>query len=131
VICGLLLDEALAGRMYTMTNFAETFENTGGLGGQSIIRERLNVLTTKGYVKFIRGAAATSLGLATERSKYGYLCVEGMLLPTGDETVDPETGEVAPEHILVLPSHYKSPQTGAVLPVENPSVWVYPEEDAA
>ena len=32
---------------------------------------------------------------------------------------------------LALPSHYKCPQTGVVLPVENPSVWVYPEEDLA
>ena len=131
VICGLLYEEALQGRMYTMTHFAETFENTGGLGGQSIIRERLNVLTTKGYVKFVRGAAATALDLATERSKYGYLCVETMRLATSREHVDPGTGEVTPEMIDVLPSHYKCPQTGAVLPVENPSVWVYREvEDA-
>lgn len=131
VICGLLYEEALQGRMYTMTHFAETFENTGGLGGQSIIRERLNVLTTKGYVKFVRGAAATALDLATERSKYGYLCVETMRLATSREHVDPDTGEVTPELIDVLPSHYKCPQTGAVLPVENPSVWVYREvEDA-
>ncbi|WP_157041411.1 AAA family ATPase [Roseobacter sp. MED193] len=131
VICGLLYEEALQGRMYTMTHFAETFENTGGLGGQSIIRERLNVLTTKGYVKFVRGAAATALDLATERSKYGYLCVETMRLATSRERVDSGTGEVTPELIDVLPSHYKCPQTGAVLPVENPSVWVYREvEDA-
>ncbi|PWG16088.1 AAA family ATPase [Salibaculum griseiflavum] len=131
VICGLLYEEALQGRMYTMTHFAETFENTGGLGGQSIIRERLNVLTTKGYVKFVRGAAATALDLATERSKYGYLCVETMRLATGREHVDPDTGEVTLELIEVLPSHYKCAQTGAVLPVENPSVWVYRElEDA-
>ena len=131
VICGLLYEEALQGRMYTMTHFAETFENTGGLGGQSIIRERLNVLTTKGYVKFVRGAAATALDLATERSKYGYLCVETMRLATSREHVDPDTGEVTPELIDVLPSHYKCPQTGAVLPVENPSVWVYREVEEA
>ena len=131
VICGLLYEEALQGRMYTMTHFAETFENTGGLGGQSIIRERLNVLTTKGYVKFVRGAAATALDLATERSKYGYLCVETMRLATNRERVEPDTGEVTPELIDVLPSHYKCPQTGAVLPVENPSVWVYREVDDA
>ena len=131
VICGLLYEEALQGRMYTMTHFAETFENTGGLGGQSIIRERLNVLTTKGYVKFVRGAAAAALDLATERSKYGYLCVETMRLATSRDHVDPGTGEVTPELIDVLPSHYKCPQTGAVLPVENPSVWVYREVDDA
>lgn len=125
VICGLLHEEALQGRMYTMTLFAETFENTAGLGGQSIIRERLNVLTTKGYVKFVRGEAATALDLATERSKYGYLCVEAMRLANSRKHIDPDTGEITSELIDVLPSHYKCPQTGAVLPVENPSVWVY------
>ena len=131
VICGLLHEEALQGRMYTMTLFAETFENTAGLGGQSIIRERLNVLTTKGYVKFVRGAAATALELATERSKYGYLCVEAMRLATIRKHVDLDTGEITSELIDVLPSHYKCPQTGAVLPVENPSVWVYRDTEEA
>jgi hypothetical protein len=114
-----------------MTSFAEAFENKAGLGGQTVIRDRLGVLTTKGYVKFVRGTAATEIGLAAERSKYGYLCVEGMELGTGEERVDAAAGEVGPELLAVLPSHYKCPQTGVVLPVENPSVWVYPEEDLA
>jgi len=113
--------------MYTMTLFAEAFENRSGLSGQTSIRERLNVLTTKGIVKFVKGDAASDLGLASDRSKYGYLCVEHMELATGEETVDPETGEVTRVHVRVFPSHYKCPQTGAVLPVENPAVWVYPE----
>lgn len=62
-----------------MTQFAETFENTGRLGGKSIIRDRLAVLTTKRAVKFVRATSATSIGLAAERSKYGHLCVEGDL----------------------------------------------------
>jgi hypothetical protein len=130
-ILGLIYDEARAGKVYTMTSFAEAFENKAGLGGQTVIRDRLGVLTTKGYVKFVRGTAATEIGLAAERSKYGYLCVEGMELGTGAERVDAATGEVGPELIAVLPSHYKCPQTGAVLPVENPAVWVYREEDLA
>ncbi len=131
VILTLLYDEARKGKAYTMTRFAEAFENTAGFGGQSVIRDRLAVLTTKGYVKFVRGPAATSIGLAAERSKYGYLCVEDMVLATGREVVDPETGEVEPELIPVRPSHFKCPQTGAVLPVENPNVWVYREEESA
>jgi hypothetical protein len=112
-ILGLIYDEARAGKVYTMTSFAEAFENKAGLGGQTVIRDRLGVLTTKGYVKFVRGTAATEIGLAAERSKYGYLCVEGMELGTGDERVDAATGEVGPELLAVLPSHYKCPQTGA------------------
>lgn len=48
-------------------------------------------------------------------------------MPTDAEDVDPATGEVTTAGITVLPSHYKSPQTGALLEVENPHVWVYPE----
>ena len=131
VILQLLFDEARRGKVYTMTQFAEAFENTGGLGGQGIVRDRLSVLATKGKVKFIRGAAAAEIGLATERSKYGYLCVEGMMLSTGEENTHPDTGEIVPAFIPMLPSHYKCPQTGALLPVENPSVWVYQKEDEA
>ena len=131
VILGLIYEEARAGKVYTMTNFAEAFENKAGLGGQTVIRDRLGVLTTKGYVKFLRGPAATEIGLAAERSKYGYLCVEGMELDAGEYQIDPLTGEVTPSLIAVLPSHYKCAQTGAVLPVENPAIWVYREEDLA
>jgi hypothetical protein len=127
VIVHILMDEALKGRMYTMTQFAESFENTSGLSGQTSIRDRLNVLTTKGVIKFVKGNAASALGLPTDRSKYGYLCTEFMELATGDEVVDPDTGEVRMVRLPVPPSHYKCPQTGALLPVENPAVWVYPE----
>ena len=127
VIVTILLDEAEKGRMYTMTQFAEAFENQAGLSGAAGIRDRLNVLTTKGIVKFVKGDAAADLGLLSDRSKYGYLCVEGMALGTDAETVDVDTGEIFPQTIRTLPSHYKCPQTGAVLPVENPAVWVYAE----
>ena len=127
VIVTILLDEALKGKMYTMTLFAESFENQSGLSGASGIRDRLNVLTTKGVVKFVKGDAASELGLPSDRSKYGYLCVEDMALATGTETVNADTGEVLPEAVRILPSHYKCSQTGAVLPVENRGVWVYAE----
>ncbi|REC54416.1 hypothetical protein DRV84_13855 [Rhodosalinus sediminis] len=127
VIADILDREARAGRMYTMTLFAESFENKSGLSGQTSIRERLSVLTTKGVIKFVKGEAAAELGLPTDRTKYGYLCVEFMELAVGEDVVDPETGEVFPGCVPVRPSHYKCPQTGAVLPVENPNIWVYPE----
>ena len=40
-----------------------------------------------------------------------------------------ETGEIGLKPFPVLPSHYKCNQSGAILPVENPEVWVYPAED--
>ncbi len=129
VILQLLFDEAEAGRLYTALQFAESFENQAGLGGKDTIRERISVLATKGFIKFVRDGAPFSL--PTSRSKFGYLCVEGMTFPTGEETADPDTGEVVPVRIPVLPSTYKCPQSGAALPVENPLVWVYQTEETS
>ena len=50
-------------------------------------------------------------------------------LGPGIERVDPETGEVVATGMVVLPTHYKCPQSGAVLPVEDPSRWRYTEDD--
>ena len=118
VILGVLLDEALEGRLYTINQFAEAFENRGGLGGKDTIRDRLNVLATKGFVKFLRDG--TPYGLGPSRSRFGFLCVEGMTAPTGAEAIDPDTGEVVAATIAVLPTHYKSPQTGVLLINQRP-----------
>ena len=104
---------------------AEKFENKVGLGSKHTIRERLSVLATKGFVKFRRDG--TEFGLGVVRSRFGYLCVEGMTFGPEVETVDPHTGEVTTSARRVLPSHFKCPQSGNCLDVENPEVWVYPE----
>ena len=127
VILGILLDEAAEGRLYTNLQFAEKFENRAGLGGKDTIRERISVLATKGYIKFVRDGKP--FGLAKTTSKFGYLCTESMVFGPAEETVDPNTGEVESTVRSVMPSHYKCPLSGAALPVENPSVWVYPESD--
>ncbi|MBR0679319.1 AAA family ATPase [Roseomonas eburnea] len=125
VILGILLDEASEGRLYPMMQFAEAFENKAGLGSKHTIRERLSVLATKGFVKFRRDGSA--FGFPAVRSRFGYLCVEGMTLGGGVESVDPTTGEITNTAQPVLPSHFKCAQTGNALDVENPEVWVYPE----
>jgi len=125
VILGMLLDESAGERLYTAMQFAETFENRGGLGSKHTIRERLSVLATKGYVKFLRDASG--FGFPITRSRFGYLCVEGMQFGAPVEHVDPVTGEVTAQARPVLPSHFKCSQSGLSLQVENPSVWVYPE----
>ncbi|MBF0562786.1 MAG: AAA family ATPase [Alphaproteobacteria bacterium] len=129
VILQILFDEASQGRLYTSLQFAETFENKAGLGGKDTVRNRTSVLATKGYVKFIRDAGA--FGLNISRSKFGYLVTEGMMFSTGEEVMDPDTGEITTPQLPVLPSHYKCPLTGASLPVENPQVWVYPNGEGA
>jgi hypothetical protein len=125
VIIDILLEEAAKGRLYTINQFAEAFENEAGLGGKDGIRERISVQATKGFIKFVRDGAP--YGLKPSRSRFGFLCVEGMIFPVDGEDVDLITGEVSSGTIAVLPTHYKSPQTGALLEVENPLVWVYPE----
>jgi len=124
LILGMLLDEAAGERLYTTMQFAEAFENKGGLGSKHTIRERLSVLSTKGFVKFLRDG--TPFGYAMARSRWGYLCVEGMEFPPL-ETTDEATGEVTSSPRPVYPSHFKCAQSGACLDVENPTVWVYPE----
>ena len=106
VIVAILLDEASEGRLYTSTQLGEAFENQHGLGSQFTIRERLGVLATKGFVKFRRDLAEH--GFAATRSRFGYLCVEGMRFGQ-DPNIDPATGEVLGEGISVQPSHYKCP----------------------
>jgi hypothetical protein len=81
----------------------------------------LNVLATKGYIKFNKDQAIAR-GI---KSKCGVMCVEGMEIRTGEEERDLDTGEVLPVMQPLLPTHFKESQSGAILPVENPDVWVY------
>jgi hypothetical protein len=119
VILQLIFEQGRKGNLYTPTQFCQAFENYGGLGGKQTIQARLNVLATKGYIKFNKENSQR-----IERSKYGVLCVEGMEIPIGEE-MDLETGEIIPVMQPFLPTHYKESQGGALLPVENPEVWVY------
>jgi hypothetical protein len=38
--------------------------------------------------------------------------------------IDADTGEVIPEVVFVFPSDYMCAESGALLPVENPEIWV-------
>ena len=85
-------------------------------------------MATQGYIKYFRNA--TDYGLPSiGRSKFGYLCVEGMVLNLPKSDPDPDTGEITLVSLRVLPTHYKCPLSGAAMPVENPEVWVYPENN--
>ena len=126
VILAILLAEAANGSLYTSTQFREKFENQLGLGSQSTIRDRINVLTTKGYMRFVRDG--TPYGHPIVRSRFGYLCVEGMIFG-GEDRVDPDTGEVFSGTKPVLSSHYKSPSNGICLEVEDPAEWPITEDE--
>ncbi len=124
VILTMLFEEAAKGKLYSSKQFTEHFENQGGLGSKHTISDRLGVLATKGHVKYLRDA--TRFGFPLLKSRMGYLCVDGMLFRP-EESTDPITGEIVQIEVPVLPSHYKCPQTGVALEVENPAIWVYPE----
>ncbi|MFL1461812.1 AAA family ATPase [Roseococcus sp. DSY-14] len=128
VILQIIASEAREGRVFTGGAFAAQFENTHGLGGDDTIARRINVLANKGYIKFLR--AAPEHGIAPSKSTKGYLLVQDMLFATGEETVDPETGEITPTLVRLLPSHFQSDTNSAVLPVENPEVWVLNDPEA-
>ena len=113
VILQLIFDEAAKGNLYTPTQFRQTFDGAAGLGGERTIYNRLKVLMTKGFIKFNLEECKI------ENSKYGLMCVEGMEIPAGE---DPETRELIMKSLL--PTHFKESQTGAILPVENPEVWI-------
>lgn len=116
VILQLIADEAFKGNVYTGNQFAERFENAAGLGGKTAINDRISVLTTKGHIKFTRNWSEFSL--QKTKSKLGLLCVEQMIYKGIDGAEK-----------LILPTHYKCAKTGALLPVENSSVWILQDEE--
>ncbi|MEN3976909.1 AAA family ATPase [Emcibacter sp. SYSU 3D8] len=128
VILSILLEEAAEGRLYTSTQFREAFENQRGLGSQSTIRDRISVLATKGHIRFLRDG--TEFGHSIVRSRFGYLCAEGMVFGR-EGRIDPETGEVLNSVIPVVPSHYKSASNGQCLDLADPSDWSVREAEDA
>ena len=123
VILQLIYQEALKGNLYTINQFAEKYEGKAGLSGKDSIMDRASVYATKGYIKFIRDADL--YGYPRTRSRFGYLCIEEMIFKLKISDDKPDESKT---HIRALPTHYKCAQTGAALPVENPEIWVYPEE---
>jgi putative DNA primase/helicase len=128
VILQTLFEEARSGKVYTATQFAEAFENRAGLGGRTTIGERIRVLATKGYIKFFKNYDDHNVQ-PLRGSRFGYLCVETMQLGPAEELIDNDTGEVTEVIHAILPTHFKCRHSGVALEVENPNVWVYPDED--
>ena len=128
VILEIIANEAREGKVFTSGAFAAQFENTHGLGGDDTIARRINVLANKGYIKFLRDAP--ELGIPVSKSTKGYLLVQDMLFGTEGETVDPETGEITRHLVPLLPTHFQSETNNAVLPVENPEIWVLNDPEA-
>ena len=113
-ILKLIRAEALDGIAYTINQFCEKFEGYEGLGRNRSIRNRVYALATHGYIKFFKNPETYNLPiLGKESSKFGYLCIENMLLKT-------KKGNV-----LAIPTDYKRPIDGRVVEVQNPTIWEY------
>ncbi|MEH0072905.1 hypothetical protein V6L77_26085 [Pannonibacter sp. Pt2-lr] len=68
VILSILHEEAVGGRLYTTIQFGEAFENRAGLGSKYTIRDRIGVLATKGFVKFLRDGRPFGMAVAARAS---------------------------------------------------------------
>ena len=120
MILQLIFNEGKKGKLYSPSQFAHIFENSCGLGGESSINRRIDVLASRGFIRFNKDQPNV-------QGKSGVMCVEGMLVPS-EEEINPETGEGCPSLVPFLPTHYKYQTGGVLLPVEDPHVWVYVEE---
>ena len=114
IILQLLYKEARQGRLHTSHHFAEKFDNKKGLGAEKTIRDRIAVLATQGYIKFIK-EGLSSLGYPHVRSAQGLLCVQGMEFRNAE-------GELQP----LFPTHYRS--EGVLLLIEDPTIWETTDE---
>ncbi|WCR59638.1 MAG: hypothetical protein PG978_001086 [Wolbachia endosymbiont of Ctenocephalides felis wCfeF] len=121
VILQLIYEEAREkGKVYTINSFCQIFEGKAGLGSQHSIRNRIDVLAAKGYIKFNRK------GKNAARTKYGILCVEGM-----EKRVikfDNQLNKNVIVYEKILPTDYKSSESEDVVPEENPNIWVYNDQ---
>ncbi|WP_333023947.1 hypothetical protein [Wolbachia endosymbiont of Pentidionis agamae] len=114
-ILQLIYNEARnKGKVYTINTFSQVFENKAGLGSKNSIRERIDVLAAKGYIKFNRKDKNA------ERSKYGILCVEGM-----EKRVEDQSSENVTVYEKILPTDYKSQKFGDIVQVKDPNSWIY------
>lgn len=122
-ILTFLYEEALEGRLYNAESLSDTLAGRMGLGSGKTIRAFIRQYETKGFIRFIGNGHAAEYELPKTRSKYGYLCVEGMKR---------EATEEAPERPY-LPTHFRCPHSGQVFELQPEDVqrWQYgAEEDA-
>ena len=119
-ILNLILDEATyEGRAYTMSQFAEAFEGARtkyDLGSKRSIQNRLDILATKGFIKFFQNGEDYGLP-KLPRSKFGYMCIRNMSLKVKEKS-----------EVFIQPTHFKCRNSGNLKEEKNPKIWAYSEE---
>ena len=104
----LIAKSAKEGNLYTADAFCRDYENKEGLGGFYSIKDRVKVLTQKGFIKYVE--KIPDLGIGKSKSTNGYLVTQHMKMRHGDEWVE------------ILPTHYRAADSH-IKPVENPREW--------
>lgn len=119
VILQILDDEALLDNFYTCTNFCNKFEGISSLGGREAIKSRIDVLISKGYIKFFENRP----GYNGIRRPSFYMCTESMVTSEvskflfGDNILDGNR--------RVLPTHFKDTDTNTFVKLEDRLHWKY------
>jgi RecA-family ATPase len=121
-ILELIANEALKGKMYLATPFAQVFEDKMKLGSASTIRRSINTYATKGWIKYCTDYE--KYGLPKPPSAQGYLCVQGMQFPVNTDGIDPETGEAKQKLVPIYPTHFRNSKSQALCEVEDPTIWI-------
>ena len=118
-ILTFLYEEALCGRLYNAESLSDTLAGRMGLGAGKTIRALIRQYETQGYIRLISNDHAPQYDLPKTRSKYGYLCVEGMHHESGD--------------VHYLPTHYRCARSGQVFALGDDEVhcWQYDAGGAA
>ena len=124
IILKLIDYEASQGRIYTMNQFAESFEGARGsnyfLGSKRSIYNIISTAATSGLIRFFNNP--DNYGLKIKQSKYGYLCTQNMMLKVGEST-NSSDGEVIADLVTVVPTHQKFEPNGDLVAVKNPENW--------
>ena len=115
VILKTIEDEAGRGNVYTMNQFCEAFSKSSSrLGSPETIRRKLNILATKGEVKFFDGSKYDLP--VSANAKYGYICVKNMKLVTS--TISKESNSSTDKIHIIKATHFKCKKTGAILSLQ-------------
>lgn len=124
IILKLIDYEASQGRIYTMNQFAESFEGARGsnyfLGSKRSIYNIISTAATSGLIRFFNNP--DNYGLKIKQSKYGYLCTQNMMLKVGEST-NSSDGEVIADLVTVVPTHQKFEPNGDLVAVKDPENW--------
>ena len=106
----IIRSEAAQGRIYTMNQFAENFEDAKegkyALGSMRGINERLSIAATQGLIKFFNNPNV--YGFDINHSRYHYICTEDMMIKN----------DMVLELVPVIPTHVKSQCNGKLLRIE-------------